>query len=232
MRKLVLVVSAFLAACGGGGGGGSSGSSGLSGTVGGKSFTPVEVKAIPAETTSGPCTLTLGTQTLSVGLKAIALQITSYANACGDFATTTCQLHKDAQSVTILVAMVNLLGTVPTLPPGTYSLRSSPIDPRAVSGSPGLQDVGFAQALGTSATSCAGTPSVASCSSNGLCSGTIRLDSVGDPVTGHVSVSFEDGSKLEGDFSAPVCTGIHPDICQIASLGASSGSICTGMNCL
>ena len=46
MRKLVLVVSAFLAACGGGGSGGTSG---LSGTVGGKAFTPVEVKAIPGK---------------------------------------------------------------------------------------------------------------------------------------------------------------------------------------
>ncbi len=215
MRKLVLVL-AFLAACGGGGG--SSGSSGLSGTVGGRAFTPVEVKAIPAGTGSTACTVTLGGQTASVGVKAIALEVTSYANACADFASSTCQVHMGAQSVTLLVAKVNPLGTEPALPAGTYALNTSPTT--TIPDGNGMLNVGYAAALGTSST-CMGTPSVPS-------SGTIRLDSVGDPVKGHVSVSFQDGSKLEGDFSAPVCAGLTPDICQLAA----NGSICTGANCV
>lgn len=218
MRKLVLV-SAFLAACGGGGG--SSGTSGLSGTVGGRAFTPVEVKAIPAGTGSTACTVTLGGQTASVGVKAIALQITSYANACADFASSTCQVHMGAQSVTLLVAKVNPLGAEPALPAGTYTLYESPSIPFPDGN--GMLNVGYAVALGTNST-CMGTPSVPSPNARG----TIRLDSVGDPVKGHVSVSFQDGSKLEGDFSAPVCAGLTPDICQLAA----NGSICTGANCV
>lgn len=214
MRKLLLV-AAFAVACGGGGGGGS-GSGGLSGTVGGKAFAPIEVKAIPADTTAGPCTIP---GTGSVGLKAIALQITSYAGACGDFTTTTCQGHMGAQNVTVLVAKVNPLGQVPALPPGTYALNASPTT--VIADGSGMLNVGFAQALGNPEGSCTGVSSVPT-------SGTIRLDSVGDPVTGHVSVTFADGSKLDGDFSAPVCAGLHPDICQLAS----SGSICTGMSCM
>ncbi len=212
MRKLVLVVSVFLAACGGGGGGG--GGSGLSGTVGGKSFTPVEVKAITAGTGTTACNV----DNLVVGVKALALEVTSYPNACADFASSTCQLHMGAQSVTVLVAKVNPFGTEPALPAGTYVINKSPTT--TISDGNGMLNVGYAVALGTNAT-CMGSPSVPS-------SGTIRLDSVGDPVKGHVSVSFEDGSKLEGDFSAPVCAGVSPDICQLAQ----SGSICTGAACV
>jgi hypothetical protein len=216
MRKLVLLVSTLAVACGGGGGGDSS--SGLSGTVGGRSFSPVEVRAIPAGTGSTSCTVSLGGQTASVGVKAIALQISSYAGACSDFASSTCQFHVSAQSVTILVAKVNPLGTEPALPPGTYTLYSSPST--TVPDGSGMLNVGYAAALGTDAT-CLGTPSVPS-------SGTVRLDSVGNPVTGHVSVRFQDGSTLEGDFSAPVCAGLSPDICQLAQ----SGAICTGATCM
>ncbi len=221
MRKLVLVVSAFLAACGGGGG--SSSSTGLSGSVGGRAFTPVEVKAIPAGTGSTACTVTLGGQTASVGVKALALQITSYSNACADFASSTCQVHMGAQSVTILVAVLNPLGTEPAIPPGTYTLFETPTQPQSLPGGLGMVYVGFAQALATNS-SCMGTPTVPSPNARG----TIRLDSVGDPAKGHLSVSFQDGSKLEGDFSAPVCPGLAPDICQLAS----NGSICTGANCV
>lgn len=190
----------------------------VSGTVGGRSFTPVEVRAIPAGTGSTPCNVALGSQTASLGVKSIEIEFTSYTNACGDFASSTCLLHMGAQSVTILVAKVNPLGTEPALTAGTYTLNPSPTS--VTPDGSGMLNLGYAQALGTNAT-CIGTPSAAS-------SGTIRLDSLGDPVTGYVSVTFQDGSKLEGDFSAPICAGVSPDVCQLAA----SGSTCTGANCV
>jgi hypothetical protein len=123
-----------------------------------------------------------------------------------------------AQSVTVLVAKVNPLGTEPALPTGTYTLYASPAT--TIPDGNGMFNVGYAAALATNAT-CMGNPSVPT-------SGTVRLDSVGDPVTGHMSVKFQDGSTLDGDFSAPVCAGLTPNICQLAQ----SGAICTGASCM
>lgn len=211
MRKLLLLVSAFLVACGGGGGGG--GSSGLSGNVGGRAFSPVEVKAIPAGTGTSPCTVAIGGQNASIGVKAVAIEVTSYADACGDFASSDCRFHANAQSVTILVGKVDLLGTEPALTTGTYKIFPSltSLDPAGGT----LYRIGFADALATSAT-CTGTPSLVN-------TGTVRLDKVTDPVTGHVSITFQDGSTLEGDFSAPVCAGLSPNICE----KAANEAICT-----
>ena len=39
-------------------------------------------------------------------------------------------------------------------------------------------------------------------------------------MTGHVNVTFSDGGKLEGDFTADVCSGATPDICGLATAGA------------
>lgn len=211
MRKLVLLVSTLALACGGGGNGSSAG--GLSGTVGGRAFSPVDVKAIPAGTGSTPCTVPLGGQTANVGVKAVALQVTSYANACNDFATSECQHHMGAQSVTVLVGKLDLAGSEPALTTGSYTLRPSIAAMELESGT--IYKLGYAEALATSS-SCAGMPSIVS-------SGTIRLDKVGDPVAGHLSVTFQDGSKLEGDFSAPVCPGLSPDICE----KATSEELCT-----
>jgi hypothetical protein len=213
MRKLFLVsaFSAFVLACGSdskGGGGG------LSGTVGGRAFSPVEVRAIPAGTGTTPCSVPIGGAPVSVGVKAVALDVASYADACGDYASSQCRLHMGAQNVTILIAKINPLGTEPALATGTYKIFSSPatVDPDGT----GLLNVGYAQALATDAT-CVGTPSPA------VQGGTVRLDKVTDPITGHVSITFQDGSKLEGDFSAPICQGPTPDICQLAT----SQEICT-----
>lgn len=209
MRKLVLLVSTLAVACGGGGGG-SGGGAALTGSVGGRAFTPVEVKAIPAGTGTDGCTVTVGDQTANVGVKAVALQVTSYADACGDFATSECRRHMGAQSVTILVGKLDLLGAEPALTTGTYTLRPSITAMELESGT--TYKLGYAEALGTNS-SCGGSASP-------VTTGTVRLDRVGDPVTGHVSITFADGSRLEGDFSAPACAGLSPDICQKATAEA------------
>lgn len=213
MRKLHLVSASLLSvlalACGGSSGGGGGG---LGGTVGGRSFTPVEVRAIPAGTGTTPCSVPLGGATVAVGVKALALQVTSYADACGDFASTQCKFHQGAQAVTILFAKLNPLGFEPDLRPGTFTITSSPTQVTSPDGS-GFLTVAFAQALATDAT-CLGTPSRA------VQGGTLRLDQVSGTITGHVSVTFQDGGSLQGDFSAPVCPGPGPDVCDLATAEA------------
>ncbi len=208
MRKLLLLVSALAAACGSSSSGGGGG---LTGTVGGRAFSPAEARAIPAGTGATPCPVPLGGGTVNVGVKAFALEVTSYADACGDFASSQCKLHQGAQNVTVLLAKVNPAGTEPALGPGTYTVSSSPTV--AVPDGTGLLTVAFAQALGTDAV-CAGTPSPS------VQGGTIRLDQVAGPVAGHLSLTFQDGSLLEGDFSAPLCTGASPDVCTLATAQA------------
>ena len=208
MRKLLLV-SAFLAACGSSSNGGGNG---LSGTIGGRAFSPVDVEAIVAGTGASPCPVPLGGGTVDVGVKALALEMTSYANACGDFTSSQCKLHQNAQSVLVLFARLNPLGSEPPLATGTYTVYASPtvVNP---DGSTGLLFVAYAQALTTDAT-CVGTPK------GSVQGGTIRFDQVTGPVTGHVSLTFVDGSSLDGDFSAPICGGVSPDVCSLATAQA------------
>lgn len=205
MRRLLLV-SVFVLACGGSS---DDGGGGVSGTVGGRSFAVREVRAIPAGTGSTPCTVpVLG----AVGVKAFALDFASYADACGDYATSQCRLHQNAQNVTLILAKINPAGTEPALGPGTYTVYGSATT--AVPDGTGLLNVAFAQALATDAT-CIGAPS------DSVSGGTLRLDQVsGTAISGNVSLTFQDGSSLRGDFSAPVCAGPSPDICQLASAQA------------
>ncbi len=218
MRKLLLVLlSASAAACGssssGGGGGGP-----LSGTVGGRAFSPADVEAITAGTGSTPCPLPLGTSTVNLGIKALAIEVTSYGGACNDFA---CKLHTNAQTVTVLIARLNPSGVEPALNPGTYTVSSSPQTVSAPDINGVLTDA-YAQAVATNAT-CMGTPS------GSIAGGTVRLDSVTGPVTGHVSLTFQDGSTLQGDFSAPMCTSPTVDVCALATAAlAGSPQLCQG----
>jgi hypothetical protein len=212
MRKLLLILlSAFAAACGSDSD--DNGGGGLTGTVGGRRFSPVEVRAIPAGTGTTPCSVPLGDATASVGVKALALEVTSYGDACGDFASSQCRFHANSQSVTILLAKLNPVGgTEPALGPGTYTVTTSPTTVTP-DGTTGLLTVAFAQALAADAT-CAGNPSPS------VQGGTVRLDQVAGPVTGRVSLTFEDGSSLAGDFSAPLCPGPSPDVCSLATAQA------------
>lgn len=219
MRKLLFLVAAFAAACGGG----SSGGGGASGTVGGKSFSPADVKAVVAGTGSTPCTLPNlgpGGSSVPAGIKAFALQFTSYADACGDFSSGACKLHQNAQTVTVIFARLNPPSfssptpSEPVLTTGTYTVSASIAQVTPEQG--GTLYVAFADALATNAT-CLGTPSPS------VQGGTLRVDSVTGPITGSVSLTFEDGSKLAGDFSAPICSNTL-DVCGLANAG---GALCT-----
>lgn len=221
MRKLLALVSLLAAACGddsSSGGGGAQ----LGGTVGGRAFTISEVKAIPATTGATPCAgvPVVGT----IGINGFALEVTSYANACGDYTSTGCTLHKNAQSVTVLFARIAIATpqtptpAAPPLAPGTY-----PIHPSATAvepdGTSGYLFASSAVALATNDACVATSPAVQS--------GTLRIDQVSGPVTGHVSVSFANGDSLQGDFTAPLCTGAGPDVCSIVTSGAAN-PLCPG----
>ncbi len=241
MRKLLVIfVSAFAAACGGGSSSSSNPPSGpVAGTIGGHTFSPTtagDVKALVAGSGATACTIpNVG----SAGVKAFAVELTSYANACGDFASTTCEFHQNAQTVTLLFAKLNAIppGTEPTLVPGTYPIATSPAG--IAQESLGVYHLAYAQAIASEGTTCSGgspTPLIP------VAGGTLRIDSVTGPITGHVSVSFVNSStqaaagSLEGDFSAPLCSE-NVDVCALAALATSGGSLppelfCSGGSCV
>lgn len=209
MRKLVLVsaslFSVLVVACGGGS---SDGGGGLTGTVGGRSFSPVEVRAISAGSGTTPCSVEA--IPTAVGIKAVAIDFASYAGACGDYDGGQCKLHANAQSVTVLLAKLDPFGAEPALKPGTYTVYASPT--QAIPDGTGLLTVAYAQALATGA-----APDCAGSASPSVQGGTIRLDQVTGPITGHVAITFKDGSALQGDFSAALCPGTVSDICTLAT---------------
>ena len=158
MRKLVLV-TLFVVACGGSS---KSGGGGVSGTVGGKAFTPAEVRALVVGTGSTPCSLPIpgGGGNLSFGVSALAITFSSFANACADLTASECRLHANAQDVTVLHALLGATGAAPALAPGTFTIHSSPAT--ATPDASGHLVVAFAESVATGAApTCAGTPSPA-----------------------------------------------------------------------
>ncbi len=221
MRKLlvlvsVLAVSILAAGCGGSSSSGGGGTTPLAGTIGGTAFSPTDVKALLVGTTTTPCTV----QGLTFGAKGLALEITSYANACGDFAATQCAFHANARTVTVFVAKLNPVGpayTEPTIAAGTYTINSS-LSNLGTPDAQGQFTVGYAQAVVTDATCNGGSPTPAPAVSGG----TLTLSSVTNPITGHLTVTFQGGGSLSGDFSAPLCSET-PDVCALAT----AGGVCT-----
>lgn len=216
MRKiLVAAASAFLAACGSSSS--SSSSSGpVSGTVGGRAFTPTAIAAIDAQSASS-CTIPT---VITFGAHAIELALTSYgdAEACTDLTMDRCAMHASAQAVTVFVANVNLAPpyTAPALGPGTYPV--TPIT-GSISGATSM-NVAYAEAAAPDP-QCAGT-------AHPVTSGSIRLDQVSGPVTGHLDLTFDDGSRIKGDFSAAKCASSPPDVCVVATSAAIAGQLCQG----
>jgi hypothetical protein len=228
MRKLLVLVlvSAFAAACGGSSSNNTPPSGPVAGTIAGHTFSPTtsgDVKGLVAGSGATPCALgPLGT----AGVKALAVELTSYANACGDFASASCAFHQSAQTVTLLFAKLNTAtgGAEPALTPGTYAIAVSPAGVAPESAT--TFHLAYAQAISSEGATCSGSnPTALTPAANG----TLRIDSVAGPITGHVSVSFVSSATqaaagtLEGDFSAPLCSQTV-DVCALAALAISAGS--------
>ncbi len=216
MRKVLalVLVSALSLGCGGGSSH-NSGPTPLAGKFGGKTFTPTDAQALIVGSGTTPCTQVplLGT----AGVKAIALHVTSYANACADFTSSTCAYHADAQMVTVVLAKIATASQAdptpaePTIGTGTYTISSSMAGAQPDPTHAGWLVVAFAQALATGAApTCSGTPELAQ-------SGSLTLTSISSTaISGSVSLTFASGDSLAGDFSAvPVCSQT-PDVCGLA----------------
>lgn len=227
MQKLFVLVllSAFAAACGGGSSDNKPPSGPVSGTIGGSTFSPTtsgDVKALLAGSGATPCTIP--NIPGSAGVKAFAVELTSYANACGDFANASCEFHQNDVTVTLLFAKLNAIppAAEPALVPGTYTIATRPDD--IVTDSIGVFHLAYAQAIATDAT-CNGNAPTPLMPAAG---GSLRIDSVAGPITGHVSVSFVNATThaaagtLEGDFSAPLCAQ-SVDVCALAALATAAG---------
>ncbi len=202
MRKLAWIAVAVVAAAGCGSS--SSSSTAVSGTFGGTAFTPAEVNAVNAPPTL--CTF----PGLQLQAAAVAIGFTSYSGFCSDITNAQCAGHKDARAVTVFVANVLLPGATgaPSAPPaitaGTYTVTDAAFGTVGA----GLTKLAFADVLQSDA-SCASTPTAAT--------GSIRIDQVGGTqVTGYVDLTWANGGKLQGNFTANVCSGV--DVCTAVAV--------------
>ncbi len=204
------VALAVLAACGSSSSS-SGGGSPVTGTVGGHAFAVTEARAIRAATADGTsCSLpVIGASSIS----AMAIDFATYAGVCNDYTAATCVLHAGTEKVTVILAKLTPAGTTaPALATGTYSVGSS-LTSALPDGHGNLQVV-YAEALATGAApTCSGTPSPAA-------SGTLVISALSSTsVSGHLDVTFEDGSTAKGDFTVDVCASVNPNICQIGETG-------------
>jgi hypothetical protein len=149
----------------------------------------------------------------TVGVKAVVIEATTHADVCGDLQSSQCRNHAGSQSVTLLVARVNLVppGAEPTLAPGPYTVSPDLSHPTVDASGP---YVASAQVLAVD-------PSFATTTGTSVAGGTIHLDQVTGPVTGSVSLQFTDGSTVSGSFSAPFCGGTT-DACGLATTLATA----------
>jgi hypothetical protein len=235
MRKLLVLASLLAAGCGGSSTG-SSNPQPLAGTVGGRAFAIEDVKAIAASSGATPCEMpTPPSGSILAGVQGVALEVTSAeGGACDAFTSTGCTLHQSAQSVTVVYARIVPASQASPTPDVTqvplattgkdYAINA---DPTIVTpdGTTGYLTATYALALATDASCSPGIPPP-------VAAGTIRFSSVGDPITGYVVVTFRSGDMLQGDFSAPRCTGAGPDVCGLMpqpGQAAPANPLCPGV---
>jgi hypothetical protein len=189
----------------------------MSGTVGGHAFTPVEMRTLSLASDGSPCLLHLNpmdpSAVTTVGVKAVVVEAATHTDTCTDLQSSQCRFHANSQTVTLLVARVNLVppGTEPPLTTGTYTVSTDLSHPTVdASGA----YVAYAQTLVID-------PTFAATSATPVAGGTITLTEVSGPVVGSVSLKFADGSAVSGTFSAPFCGG-STDACGLANTLAAA----------
>ena len=121
----------------------------------------------------------------------------------------------------LLLAALDFAGGTARVVPGTYTLTTDVTRPSFNLGT-GTATVAYATSLATG-------PSCAPLGDGGaaaVAQGTLRLDALDSAhAAGHVELTFSDGGKVSGDFSAPICAGLSPDLCSItAARGSCPGT--------
>ncbi len=212
MRKLLVVVTALAAAaCGGGG---MATSNPAKGTIGGVAFSPVDVAALSL----GPKACNLGAFG-NINAAGVAIQFASTANVCADLISATCVAHANSQGVTVFISDAVFSGDA-AITNGTYTVVENPGTAATATGF----KAAFAEAHNLGA-------SCSPVSTSTQATGTVTLTEAGPTrFSGSVNITFTDGSKLQGDFSAAACSGSTVDICAIAIAAITNGttSLCTG----
>jgi len=184
----------------------------LSGTLGGEPFVPVDSSALVLG--EATCSF-LGTRASAAGL---GLGFGSFPGMCG-LATETRRCGKKARAtvVSLLLIRANVAGgAAGAVGPGTYAVGE---------GDPAIDAKGnlvVAQAFVTRTDDACAEPGGRRMAT----AGSIRIDAVGERVTGAADLVFDDGSRVAGRFDAPAC-GFRTDVCA-----ALSGDGCAAPRCV
>lgn len=219
MRRLLVGTLFAVAACGGGGG---SGSNAVSGTIGGRAFTPAESVAVVA----GPADCT---QPVPITVKAFAIRFADFTGVCTDLeADPLCRLRASSRIVSVVFADVKGLADA-TLGPGTFDVNPNPavLAPQTSGPLAGTAVATFAVGITTGASCPVGTEAT-------VAKGTLTVGSVSPTaISGSIDLTFGTLSggtfnpgpdTLKGDFTATVCGGTVPDVCSLAAAGGQCAS--------
>lgn len=183
---------------------------GVSGTVAGEPFTTVDASALVL---SGATCDFDGTAADATGL---LLGFGSFPGLCSFVSEHRgCATKANATIVNALLVRANVVGgSAAPVQPGTYAISAQTPFPDAEG------NITIPQGLVSKTdTACGQQTPVAT-------SGTIRIDAVGERVTGSVDLTFDDGSRVAGSFSTPRCA-FRTDVCT-----ALAGGGCTSDPCI
>jgi hypothetical protein len=213
LRSLVAAAAAALlvTACGDSDDGGPAPPPGISGTVSGQPFTPADASALVLS--AATCDFD-GTAANATGL------LIGFGSFHGLCALVTghagCANKANATIVTALLVRANVVGgDAGPVRPGTYTVSAQTPVPDAQG------NITIPQALISKTDAACGTPQIPV-----AIGGTIRIDAIGPNVTGSADLTFDDGSRVAGDFSTPAC-GFQTDVCT-----ALAGGNCTAEPCV
>ncbi len=214
MRRMMLCAALAAVACGSDS---TKSAGGVTGTISGKSFTPVETVAFNA----GPASCSFAGTTLSIS--ALGLAFSPQSGSCGLFTTGACNVKAGSSAALLFVANVSgkPVGT------GTYDVVASP---EALIGK--VLPSGTA-AIGTSETFPSSTGACTAAAHGAV--GSVTITSIdASRVKGHVDVTLGEGAgSVKGDFDASLCAA--PELCSLivgyvgtAGNGVASSPVCGG----
>lgn len=182
----------------------------LAGTIMGQPFTPAEATALVLSQ-EATCTYSSITATAT----GIAFGFSSTTGLCAFVAQYgSCTNRANATTVSILVVRANTAdgGHPGPVQPGTYAVYTG----FGLPGTDGQGNLIFAIADITKTIDdmCHEPSNIPSPTG-----GTVRIDAIGDHITGSADIRFSDGSRVTGSFDVPTCA-FTTDVC--AALACTS----------